>query len=217
VFWERAIYHGFRRDGKARSAAQETGVRAAAYQLQRRLPNGKPEGRPSTRASRANTPYTLHVDTILLVQRDLELRRLWKAALRGLGVRVIATDSLLSVPRLVQREKIALVIAEVIGGEEFAELRWTTAAIALPPLVIVTDAEHLPPLAARSRGAAVIPRGRPLTLRNTVEELLAARHLPAMNLPLRLPQVCETKWTARLQLAGYDADLQDTWPGNRAA
>jgi hypothetical protein len=110
-----------------------------------------------------------------------------------------------------------VVVAEVTDDADFAQLRWVASVTALPALVLVTDTELLPPLAARSRGAAVVPRGRPQTLAHAVEELLAARRQPAMNLPLRLPQVCETKWTARLLLPTFQADHQDTWPGDRAA
>lgn len=156
------------------------------------------------------------MDTVLLVQPDPETRRAWFAALRGLGVRVMFADRLADAPRLAQRERIAAVVAAVIGDDAIGELRWVAAASELPPLVIVTDTELLPPLAARSRGAAMVPRGRPETLVGAVAELLSARRQPAMNLPLRLPQVFETKWTARLRL-GRRAELLDTWPGDAAA
>lgn len=156
------------------------------------------------------------MDTILLVQRDPETRRAWTAALARLGLRVIAIDSLLAAPKVAARERAAVIVAGLDGEEAFGELRWIASISELPGMVLVTDAELLPPLAARSRGAAVVPPGRPETLAAAVRELLLARRQPAMNLPLRLPQVCETKWTARLQM-GFGADQQDTWPGDKAA
>jgi hypothetical protein len=156
------------------------------------------------------------VDTILLVQRNPETRRAWHAALARLGARVIGTDSLLGAPKIAARERASVIVAAIEDGEAFGELRWIASVSELPALVLVTAAEHLPPLAARSRGAAVVPPGRPESLFDAVAELLAARRQPAMNLPLRLPQVRETKWTARLQV-GFGADQQDTWPGNAAA
>src|SRR5207244_3749380 len=122
----------------------------------------------------------------------------------------------LAIPKLLERERIAAVVTEIVDADAIGELRWVASVTELPALVLVTDAELLPPLNARSRGAALVPRGRPVSLADAVRELLAARKQPAMNLPLRLPQVCETKWTARLQL-GFGADAQDTWPGDAAA
>ncbi|HTJ40540.1 MAG TPA: hypothetical protein VL463_00530 [Kofleriaceae bacterium] len=154
------------------------------------------------------------MDTILLVQRDPETRRAWEAALGALGARVVVVRSILAIPKAAPRERASVIVTEIEDEETLGELRWAASVAQLPPLVIVTDVEMLPPVAVRSRGAAVVPRGRPASLADAVRELLAARRQPAMNLPLRLPQVCETKWTQRLRF-GFEA--QDTWPGDKAA
>ncbi len=144
------------------------------------------------------------------------VQRAWRAALDGLGLRVVVTESLLSVPRMLQRERFAAVVAELADAASLAARRGAPPIPARPARGRVPHPAPRPPRAARARGAAVVPRGRPLALAYAVEELLTARRQPAMNLPLRLPQVCETKWTARLLLPAFHAD-QETWPGDQAA
>ena len=132
----------------------------------------------------------------------------------------MTAETLLAVPRIVARNSISVIVADVDHEDDLDALRWI-APTQLPALVLVTANERLPPLAARSRGAAIVTPSRSHTLAAVVQELRTARARPFMSLPLRLPQMCEIKWIERLgsgSASTSNIDVgEDTWPGDAAA